>query len=350
MVYAVIIAGGKGRRLWPKSTPEHPKHLLPIISDKPMLEETIQRIESYIPRERVYIVTAEDSVETIMNIIPNLKRENVLGEPIGKNSAPAIAWASAVIAENDSEAVTVVLPADHFIPDEEKYRDDLKKAVSVAEKNPYLVTFGIEPTRPDTGYGYIELGDRIGDQIFRVNRFTEKPDYKTALEFFDAGNYRWNSGMFVWKVDTILNAFNAHRPKIHRQLIELMKNYQSSDYQESLNKFYNDVESISIDYAVMEKSDNVATVSASFRWDDVGSWQFLTRTSEPDEAGNYGLGKYIGLNTKNCVIYNDEDKLIAAVDIEDLIIVNTSNGILVCDYSKAGNVNKIVKQIETLKI
>jgi mannose-1-phosphate guanylyltransferase len=350
MVYAVIIAGGKGRRLWPKSTPEHPKHLLPIISDKPMLEETIQRIESYIPRERVYIVTAEDSVEQIMELIPNLKRENVLGEPVGKNSAPAIAWASAVIAEHDPEAITVVLPADHFIPDEEKYLNDLKKAVSVAEKKPYLVTFGIEPTRPDTGYGYIELGDTIEAQIFRVNRFTEKPDYKTALEFLDAGNYRWNSGMFVWKVDTILNAFKNHRPTIHHQLTELMEHYQSPDYKESIIKFYDQVESISIDYAIMEKSDNVATVSASFRWDDVGSWQFLTRTSEPDDAGNYGHGTYIGLNTKNCIIYNDEDKLIATVDIEDLIIVNTPNGILVCDYSKAGNVNKIVKQIETLNI
>ena len=350
MVYAIIIAGGKGRRLWPQSTAKSPKYLLPITSDKPMLEETIQRIESFIPRDKIFIVTNQNTKEQILNIIPNLKDENVLGEPFGKNSAPAIAWASAIIEKIDSEAITLVLPADHYIPDKNTYLNDVKKAVQFADKNPYLVTFGIIPTRPDIGYGYVELAKQLSEDVFAVACFTEKPDIETAKKFLSAGNYRWNSGMFVWKIKTIMKAFQQYQPKMYELIDTLSNKIDTDEYENAIQTYYKNIPNISIDYAIMEKAEKIATISAKFAWDDVGSWQFLTRISQPDSTGNYVKGRHLGLDTKNCIIYNELDSIVGTVSIEDLIIVNTSNGVLVCKYSKAGDVNKFVKQLEKLDV
>jgi mannose-1-phosphate guanylyltransferase len=331
MIYGVILAGGKGERFWPYSTVASPKQLLPVISDRPMIVETIERIATFIPRDKIIIVTGKELTKPIKKILPQIK---LLSEPFGRNTACAIAYASIKMKPND---IMVVLPADHYIPDKDLFLQTLKRAIKVAEKG-YLTTFGIVPTRAETGYGYIELGDELSNEVYKVNSFTEKPNQKEAYRFLREGRFLWNSGMFVWRQDVILSEFKAHMPELYDNLEKYMLN------QIPLIKLYEEAPNISIDYGVLEKSQNVAVVKSQFLWDDIGEWTALERIYEPDSNGNIKKGAFKGRRTKNCLIMCDKG-IIATIGVSNLIIVRNGNKVFVCDKRKVGEIKKLLYQI-----
>lgn len=345
-LYGIILAGGKGERFWPKSVANHPKQLLPIISDRSMLEETIDRMSPLISSDRIMVVTGDEISAIVRHLIPSSSR--VLVEPVGRNSAPAIAFATAYLLKKDPAAVMIILPADHYIPDKDLFLEAVRVAAQFASHHSYLVTFGIPPTRPETGYGYIQVDDVLQKEdhttVFMARTFHEKPDLTTAKRFLLEGNFCWNSGMFVWSVDAIANAFRRYLPTMYRQMITLSKAIDTDDEQRATQHFFENVESISIDYGIMEKAEQVAVVSAKFRWDDVGSWASLERVYETDDQRNVVKGRCVSLDTTDSILYAD-DGLIATIGISNLIVVRTDDTTLVCSKDQAQKVKKILDLI-----
>jgi len=343
MLYGVILAGGFGERFWPKSTPDTPKQLLSITSKKTLLEETLDRIVTLIPKERILIVTNKSIEAKILSTVPTLTNDNILIEPMRKNTAPAIALAALYLQKKDKDAVMAVLPADHFIKDKETFLKILSIGWDIAQKKKNLITFGIKPTRPETGYGYIEVGKKVatkdGISIYEVSAFKEKPDLATAKRFISKGGYLWNSGMFIWHVEVILDAFSKLMPELYSQLIKIdfINNLE-------LEEFYQQVENISIDFGIMEKAKNILMVEGNFTWDDIGSWKALERVYPKDENKNVILCNHIGIDTHNCIIMGEE-KLVATIGISNLIVVNTQEAILVCHKDRAEEVKKIVEKL-----
>jgi len=340
MLYGVILAGGYGERFWPKSKPDIPKQLFSISGKKTLLEETLDRISHLIPKERIFIVTNKDIGAKILSAIPRLKVDNIIAEPMRKNTAPAIALASLYLKNRDKEAVMAILPADHFIPDKEMFLKILSIAYEYAQKKESLITLGIKPTRPETGYGYIEVGKQIatknGVSIYEVKSFREKPDQETAKKFLSSGGYLWNSGMFIWHVETILDAFSKFMPELYSKLMKIQNN------ELKVEEFFQEVENISIDFGIMEKAKNIFMIEGDFKWDDIGSWNALERIYPKDENKNVVLTKHIGIDTQNCII-TGEGKLIATIGISDLIVVDTKEAILICPKKRAEEVKKIVE-------
>ncbi|MEW6097130.1 MAG: mannose-1-phosphate guanylyltransferase [bacterium] len=345
MIYGVILAGGFGERFWPKSKPDTPKQLLSITGKKTLLEETIDRIATLIPQERILIVTNKNMGDKILSAVPTLTKDNILAEPMRRNTAPAIALASLYLKNKDKDPVMAVLPADHFIPDNDKFLKTLSIACEIAQKKENLVTFGIKPTRPETGYGYIEVGKKVatkeGISIYEVSAFREKPELNTAKEFLSKGGYLWNSGMFIWHVEVILDAFSKLMPELYSELMKI-----DSINEMKLEEFYQHVENISIDFGIMEKAKNILMIEGNFTWDDVGSWKALERMYPKDENKNVILGKHIGIDTQNCIIMAEE-KLVATIGISDLIVVNTNEATFVCPKERAEEVKKIVEKLNT---
>ncbi len=343
MLYGVILAGGFGDRFWPKSKPDTPKQLLSITGKKTLLEETLTRIAPLIPRERILIVTNKNIGDKILSGISSLTQDNIIVEPGRKNTAPAIALAALYLRKKDKDASFVVLPADHFIPDEEKFLKILSLGYELAQKKENLITFGIKPTRPETGYGYIEVDKKVeiknGISIYKVHSFKEKPNLDTARGFIAQGGYFWNSGIFIWHVQAILNAFSKFMPGLYSGLIKI-QNCREAELEE----FYQEVENISIDFGVMEKAKNILMLEGDFIWDDVGSWKALERIYPKDENNNVVLGEHVGIDTQNCIIRGDK-KMIATLGISDLIIVDSGEAILICAKERAEEVKKIVEKL-----
>lgn len=342
MLYGVILAGGYGERFWPKSKPNTPKQLLSITSKKTLLEETLDRITPLIPKERIIIVTSKNIGDKILATIPRLTSDNIITESCRKNTAAAIALAALYLKNKDKDAVMAVLPADHFIPDKEIFLKILSVAYEHAQKKEHLITFGIRPTRPETGYGYIEVGKKVttknGISVYQVTAFKEKPDQNTAKEFLSRGNYLWNSGMFIWHMEIILDAFSKFMPELYSGLMKIQNK------ELSLEEFFQDVENISIDFGIMEKAKNILMIEGNFIWDDVGSWNALERIYPKDENKNVVLGEHIGIDTQNCIMMG-EGKLIATIGISDLIVVDTDEAILICSKERAEEVKKIVEKL-----
>lgn len=342
MLYGVILAGGYGERFWPKSKPDRPKQLLSISGKKTLLEETLDRITPLISKERIIIVTSKNIGDKILATIPTLTIDNIITESCRKNTAPAIALASLYLKNKDKDAVMAVLPADHFIPDKEMFLKTLSVAYEYAQKKESLITFGIKPTRPETGYGYIEVGKKVttknGFSIYQVTAFREKPNQDTAKEFLSRGNYLWNSGMFIWHIETILDAFSKFMPELYSGLMKIQNN------KLKLEEFFQDVENISIDFGIMEKAKNILMIEGNFIWDDVGSWNALERIYPKDENKNVVLGEHIGIDTQNCIVMG-EGKLIATIGISDLIVVETDEATLICSKERTEEVKKIVEKL-----
>lgn len=352
MFYGVILAGGFGDRFWPKSQPNTPKQLLSITGKKTLLEETLDRIAPLIPKERILIVTNKNIGDKILSMVSILSEDNIIVEPGRKNTAPAVALAALYLRMKDKDATFAVLPADHFIPDKEKFLKVLSVAYELAQKKENLITLGIKPTRPETGYGYIEVGKKVlllkevetenGISTYEVHSFKEKPDLDTAKEFISKGGYFWNSGIFIWHVQAILDAFSKFMPKLYSGLMKIQ------DYRDSeLEKFYQDVENISIDFGVMEDAKNILMLEGDFTWDDVGSWKALERIYPQDKNNNVVLGKHIGIDTQDCIIVGEEgkEKLITTIGISDLIIVDSGESILICAKERVEDVKKIVEKL-----
>lgn len=350
-VTAVIMAGGKGERFWPKSRTTYPKQFLSLTSDgKTMIQLTIERLLPIVNYEDIYIVTNKNYVDLVKEQLPELPVENIIAEPVARNTAPCIGLAAAIIQKKYDDAVMMVLPSDHLIKQRQMFISTLKTAINVACEDDNLVTIGITPTYPETGYGYINYGETMNNDkyanVYCVEKFVEKPNIEKAKEYLDSGNYIWNSGMFVWRVSTILKKFEQYLPDTYRGLVEIKSSINTEVFEETLNDVFTNFRAESIDYAIMEKSDNIYTLPGTFGWDDVGSWLSLERINKTNEFGNVVSGNVITINTKNTTI-SGTDKLIAAVGLEDLIIVDTEDALLICSKDSTQDVKKV---IENLKI
>ncbi len=342
-IYAVLLAGGKGERFWPKSRRDLPKQLLNIIDDRTMVETTIERISPLIPSERIFIVAREQIKDNLLNINLKIPSENYLFEPKGRNTAPAIGLAAFNLFKIDKESVMVVLPCDHYITEAEEFLDCIRLAVKISKRG-YLVTFGIVPSRPETGYGYIESGKKIEDGVCEVKRFKEKPSQKKATEFIKKENFLWNSGIFIWETKTIVDNFRHYLPKFTREIEIYNETKDRSEREKLIRKIYRKTEPISIDYAVMEKASKVAVVRASFGWGDVGSWTAIERLSKKDKNGNTVIGDAISLDTKDSIIVADKG-VVGTIGISNLVVVHTKDATLVLPKNRAQDVKEIVRKL-----
>lgn len=351
MLHAVIMAGGTGTRFWPRSTEAHPKQFLQIFGDRTMLQSTVDRIESLIPPERVWVVTNDKYVDLVKQQLPDVPAGNIVGEPVAKNTAPCIAAAAALIQDQDPDGTMVVLPADHQITQPNKFLSILKTADAKAKDGEILVTIGIKPDHPETGYGYIEFNENTsethdGHEIKKVNQFREKPDLETARAFVDSSNYLWNSGMFIWQASTIINKFEQHLPSIHSAIKKLIPVVGTDGQKEAVDAFYHDCPSISVDYGIMEQADTVFVVPGSFGWSDVGSWKAVYDLREKDKNNNVvQTDRATVADAQHNLIQSESGKMIALVGVENLAVVETDKAILVCNLDEAQGVKQIVKQL-----
>ncbi len=323
MNWAVIMAGGVGERFWPMSRRKCPKQFLPIVGRRTMIQQTVGRLAGVVPASRRVVVTHVEQARLARRQLPRVG--HILAEPVGRNTAPCIAWATAFITKQDPDAVMVVVPADSYIPDTQKYRRVVREALALAAREQVLITIGIEPTSPHTGYGYIELGERLNERFWRARRFVEKPDRATAEQFLASGRYRWNAGMFVWSARTIAEAFQKYRPDLWME-------------ERALRRAYPKLEKISIDYAIMEKADNVVVANGDFAWDDVGDWAAVGRHEHtgPD---------FVSVDSAGCIVAGERGHTVAAVGVNDLVIVHTRDATLVCRKDDAQRVRELVKKM-----
>ena len=341
---AVIMAGGRGERFWPKSRNSRPKQFLSLTSDgETMIQKTVKRLLPIVDMEDIYIVTNAAYKQLVLDQIKGLPEENILAEPCARNTAPCIAFASAVISQKYDDAVMLVLPSDHLIGYENIYISTLKKAIKVAEKDKNLVTIGITPTYAETGYGYINFGEECGD-AFKVERFVEKPDKKTAKSYLASGKYLWNSGMFVWKISSVMENIRNFMPDIYEGAVKIGESFGTPDFEDTLVREFTAFRSESIDFGIMEKAESIYTIPGSFGWDDVGSWLAIERINETDDAKNYIDGDVIAVDSERTTICGGK-RLIAAIGVEDIVIVDTDDVVLVCSKNHTQDVKKVITQL-----
>lgn len=349
-LFALIMAGGIGSRFWPRSKEKTPKQLLKIFGDNTMIQDTIARLEGAIPIENIFIITNKIQREEIIKQLPGIPPENILEEPFGRNTAACIGLASIMIEEKSKDAVTIVLPADHIIKNKDSFHNTLKSAAKFANETKGLVTIGIIPTRPETGYGYIQIDDAIvSDNIHKVLTFAEKPNYATAVRFLESGDFLWNSGMFIWRIDSILEEIRKFMPELYEGLEQMKKSMHTPDFEAVLGHVYGQLKNISIDYGIMEKSQKVFLIKGDFSWSDVGSWEEVYQLSEKNEEGNAVIGKVFTDMTSESYIYSP-DKFTAVIGAENFIVINTEDALLICRRDKAQDVKKIIEHLKFSKM
>lgn len=345
---ALIMAGGRGERFWPKSRKNLPKQFLSLTGDgRTMIQLTVERILPLVDMQDIYISTNRSYKALVREQLPELPEENILCEPVAKNTAPCIGLGAVHITRKYEDAVMFVLPSDHLIKYNAMYLDTLRRASEVAEAGDNLVTLGIMPDYPETGYGYIKFQpDARKGVAFEVERFVEKPDLETAKQYLATEQYLWNSGMFIWRVSTILRSIEKYLPDTYAGLRRIGDAIGAPDEKDVLEKEFSAFKSESIDYGIMEKADHIYTLPGSFGWDDVGSWNAVERIQPANEFGNVVHGNAVTVDTKRCIIQGGK-KLIATVGLEDIIIVDTDDALLVCEKGDAGEIKKV---LENLKI
>lgn len=347
-MYAVILAGGKGKRFWPASRESKPKQFLDISGEGSMLKLTLRRLSGLASLEKTIILTVESQSESVRESLPDLPEENVISEPAGRNTAPALALAALVVRSRSGDEPFLVCPADHLISKRDNFTAAVNRARDIAVREDLLVTFGIEPEYPATGYGYIEAGERVdsgsGPGFFRVRRFHEKPDRPRAEEYLNREGYYWNSGMFLWRPSVYLRAWEKYFPDSKNHLEAISESVGKESFGAVLSKEYPRLPSTSVDYGILEKAENVAVTPADLEWNDVGSWDALPDVLAPDRFGNVSLGNSISLDSAGCVFYS-EDGLVAAVGLEDVIIISSGNAVLVCKKGESQKVKELVELI-----
>lgn len=351
MLVAVVMAGGRGERIWPRSRRKLPKQLLSLVGENTMIQETVRRIGPLVDPQHLYVVASTEYCDTIAEQLPQVPRGNVIREPSGRNTAPCIGLA-AVYAQHRyglEDPVMIALPADHLVADEGRFVAAVTSAVEAACQTECLVALGVEPTRPETGYGYIEYRDDsmklTHGRAHKVLQFTEKPDLKTAEMYLADGRHLWNSGIFVFRVSTVLNMIQAHLPEVYAGLIEVAGALGTSHQSDTLARVWSQMPSISIDYGVLEKSKSIYVVPGSFGWNDIGSWAAFDSVYPKDEHGNAATGRHVGIDTTGCVIHSS-NRLVATIGVSDLVIVETDDVSLICAKERAQEVKKILGELE----
>lgn len=343
-IYGVILAGGKGERFWPKSKQTNPKQLLAIISNRSMLEETVERLSSIIEHEKIMIIGTtliEESIRELKVVNDN----NLLSEPFGKNTALAIGYTAVKIRKLDSEAVMLVCPADHSIHTNKDFLSTIETGYEFALKG-NLVTFGVTPIRPDEGYGYIEIGEElIENKVYKIKSFKEKPNIKTARAYLKKGNTLWNSGIFLWRVKDILSAIEKYLPEMYKLLLDFEKTIGTPAEKDGLLKLYTESQSISIDFGIMEQASNIVICRAQFSWDDVGDWNALERIKSKDKNGNILDGNVREINSMNNIVSCDSG-IVCLIGVEDMIVVRTRHETLICKKSETGEIKNLLKILE----
>ncbi|MGG4144498.1 mannose-1-phosphate guanylyltransferase [Paenibacillus algorifonticola] len=349
----LIMAGGKGERFWPRSRVNLPKQFLNISGNKSMIQQTIDRLQIFIPIEQIFIITNELYAELIKAQIPNLPADNIIIEPIGRNTAPCVGLASIIIEEKYPDSSMIVIPSDHIIKNETEFVNILQTAVLASKEGENLITLGITPTYPETGYGYIESTDETfelnGLNVHKVNKFVEKPNEEKANDYLKAGNYYWNSGIFVWRVAVVRDYIRKLMPEMH-DLLETMKMaFKENDRNTIIKAEFPKMPDQSIDYGIMEKASDIHVIPCIFGWDDVGSWTALERINDVDDNGNVTNGNTLNIDTKRCIIESN-GKLIATLGVEDLIIVETEDVTLICKKDKAQEIKSLIKELKIQKL
>ena len=344
---ALIMAGGRGERFWPKSRRSLPKQFLSLTDDgKTMIQLTVERILPLVAPEDIYIATNRDYKALVREQLPEVPEENILCEPVGKNTAPCIGLGAEHMKKKYGDAMMLVLPSDHLIKYNTIYITTLEDAIDVAAEGKNLVTIGITPDAPETGYGYIRLkSNERCRRAFKVDRFVEKPDLERAKEYLASEEYLWNSGMFVWKVSTVLENLQKYLPDTFAGLERIGAAVGTADEQAVLEKEFSAFKAESIDYGIMEKAKNIYILTGAFGWDDVGSWLAVGRIKKSNEFGNVIDGNVITVDTKNTIVQGGK-KLLAVVGVKDLIIVDTEDALLVCDKHSAGSIKKVVENLQ----
>ena len=346
-IYALILAGGSGERFWPLSRKSKPKQLLALFSDQTLLENTVTRLKGLVEPKNILILTNQDQEVAVRELMPELPAENIVAEPAKRDTAAAIALGVGWVSKRDRTATMIVLPADHLIQDTAGFQKTLKTAAAAAEESGNLVTIGIKPTWPCPGFGYIEQGDKItkatkeGADVYEVVRFREKPNAALAETFLKQGNFRWNAGMFIWTIPSILSALHRYTPELG-MFVE--KVHECSDLTALLKKHFGGLPKISIDYAIMEKA-HALMVEATFDWDDVGGWAAAAKYWKQDDHGNIGNAVMTTHESLNNIVYTTEKTHIALMGVRDLIVVQTGDSILIASRHDAENIKKLVGKI-----
>jgi len=349
-LYAIVMAGGVGSRFWPRSKKKTPKQLLKIFGERTMIQETVMRLGGIVKKENIYVITNKIQKTGVLTQLSQLPVENIIEEPFGRNTAACIGLASVLIEKKDPDAVTLVLPADHIINGEQEFHDTLLRAAEFANEKRGLVTIGIPPSRPETGYGYIQIDEKpVSDGVFEVLNFAEKPNYGTAVRFIESGDFFWNSGMFIQRADVILDEMKLHMPELHEGLIKIQDAIGTKEFMEVLTNVYGRLKKISIDYGIMEKSKKVYLTKGSFKWSDVGSWEAVYELSEKDENRNAKVGKVYTESSINSFVYSP-DKFVALIGVENLIVINNDDSLLICRRDKAQDVKNVIDYLKINKL
>jgi len=348
-IYTLIMAGGSGTRFWPRSKTKRPKQYLNIFGEKSLLQDTIDRFATFTSHDKIYIVSSATQSEVLEAQTPMLPKENLIYEPVGKNTLPCIGLAAMYAELEDPEGIMVVSPSDHLIANNELFKDTVLAAAKIADERDGIVTIGITPTYPATGYGYVKTAEDLtgNEKIrqFKVERFVEKPNEETATGYLKQGGFYWNSGLFIFKVNVFLEAVQQFAPELYADLRKIQADLGQSCYPQTLDTIYRAVQSISVDYGIMEHAQNIYLVEGNFDWNDLGSWESVYLTDDKDENGNAGTGETMLFDTRNSYVHAD-NSLVAVIGLEDVIVVQDGNTVLVCKRDKAEDVKKIVEQLK----
>lgn len=348
--YAVIMAGGIGSRFWPISRTSYPKQFIDILgTGKTLIQNTYDRFLKICPKENIYVVTNEQYAALVKEQLPDMQDNQILTEPVMRNTAPCIAYGSFKIENLDPDAAIVVAPSDHLILDEGAFIAAIERSLRVASQNDCLITLGIKPSRPDTGYGYIQFNDdTLSDEFHKVKTFTEKPTLEIAKTFLQSGDFLWNAGIFVWSAKAIVNAFNQHLPEMYEIFAEARSVYNTADEKPFIHKSYLQCTNISIDYGIMEKAENVYVLPSEFGWSDLGTWASIYDLAEKDYVGNAVIpsDKVIMYDSSNCMVNVPEDKLVVLQGLHDFIVVESNNTLLICPRDQEQNVKRIVADVK----